>query len=87
MQSIGTCSHLIFLNLKEPDGSGTRARSAGFLWERVVEMMGSSGGSGGVERSGEEVVAGLAGKNGVNSVGLNVGGEDRKRPDVIFLRT
>nr|GEX88613.1 hypothetical protein [Tanacetum cinerariifolium] len=34
------------------------ARGAGFLWERVVEMMGSSRGSGGVVRSEDEVVAG-----------------------------
>nr|GEZ59228.1 hypothetical protein [Tanacetum cinerariifolium] len=27
---------------------------AGFVWERVVEVMGSSGDSGGVVRSGEE---------------------------------
>nr|GEX96795.1 hypothetical protein [Tanacetum cinerariifolium] len=34
-----------------------QARDAGLLWERVAEVMGSSGGSGEVERSGEEVVA------------------------------
>nr|GEX04738.1 hypothetical protein [Tanacetum cinerariifolium] len=36
----------------------------GFLWERVVEVMGSSGGIGGVVRSREEVVAGLVGVQG-----------------------
>nr|GEX23376.1 hypothetical protein [Tanacetum cinerariifolium] len=50
------------------------ARDAGFLWERVGKVMGSSWSSGGVVRSGEEAVAGLARENGVNSVGLNVGG-------------
>nr|GEW38825.1 hypothetical protein [Tanacetum cinerariifolium] len=44
----------------------------GFLWERVWEVMGSSWSNGGVVRSGEEAVVGLAGENGVNSVGLNV---------------
>nr|GEW88570.1 hypothetical protein [Tanacetum cinerariifolium] len=48
-------------------------RGAGFLWERVVEVMGSSGGSGGVVRSGEEVVAGLAGVQGTNKTKLTYG--------------
>nr|GEU58401.1 hypothetical protein [Tanacetum cinerariifolium] len=51
-----------------------RARDAGFLWERVGKVMGSSWSSGGVVRSEEEAVAGLAGENGVKSAGLNVGG-------------
>nr|GEZ98458.1 hypothetical protein [Tanacetum cinerariifolium] len=44
------------------------ARDAEFLWERVGKVMGSSWSSGGVVRSGEEVVAGLAGENGTNWV-------------------
>nr|GEX14931.1 hypothetical protein [Tanacetum cinerariifolium] len=54
-----------------------RARDAGFLWERVVEVMGSSGGSGEVVRSREEVVAGLAGKKGCVQCLFKRGGEDR----------
>nr|GEX75916.1 hypothetical protein [Tanacetum cinerariifolium] len=68
---------LTFLRPKGILGSLTRARGAGFLWERVVEVMGSSWSSGVVVRSGEEVVAGLAGVFGVNSNRLNVGGEDK----------
>nr|GEV10991.1 hypothetical protein [Tanacetum cinerariifolium] len=56
-----------------------RAKDAGFLWEGVGKVMGSSWSSGGVVRSGEEAVAGLVGENGMNSAGLNVG-EDRITP-------
>nr|GFA04691.1 hypothetical protein [Tanacetum cinerariifolium] len=48
-----------------------------FVMGKVEEVMGSSWSSGGVVRSREEVVAGLAGVFGVNSNRLNVGGEDR----------
>nr|GEX63012.1 hypothetical protein [Tanacetum cinerariifolium] len=41
------------------------ARGAGFVWERVVEVMGSSGGSGEVVRSGEEVSGEMAGNRGL----------------------
>nr|GEV80890.1 aminoacyl-tRNA synthetase, class 1a, anticodon-binding [Tanacetum cinerariifolium] len=54
-----------------------RARGVGFVWERVVEVMGSSGGSGEVEISGEEGSGEMAGKSGMNNNCLNVGGEDR----------
>nr|GEW55885.1 hypothetical protein [Tanacetum cinerariifolium] len=47
--------------------------------------MGSSWSSGGVVRSGEEAVVGLAGENGVNSAGLNVGGRQESPLNVIWL--
>nr|GFA87607.1 hypothetical protein [Tanacetum cinerariifolium] len=56
------------------------ARGVGFVWERVVEVMGSSGGSGEVERSREEGSGEMARKTGMNSDYLNVGGEDRDVP-------
>nr|GEZ05872.1 reverse transcriptase domain-containing protein [Tanacetum cinerariifolium] len=59
---------------------GEQARGVGFVWERVVEVMGSSGGSGEVERSGEEGSGEMAGKTGMNSNCLNVGGKDRRTP-------
>nr|GEZ74612.1 hypothetical protein [Tanacetum cinerariifolium] len=52
------------------------ARGDGFLWERVVEMMGSSGSSGGVVRNRDEVLQ-VGEKTGINSECLNVGEEDR----------
>nr|GEU47720.1 retrotransposon protein, putative, unclassified [Tanacetum cinerariifolium] len=45
-----------------------RARGAGFVWERVVEVMGSSGGSGGVVRSEEEGSCRFDGKEGMCTV-------------------
>nr|GFA68464.1 hypothetical protein [Tanacetum cinerariifolium]GFB53961.1 hypothetical protein [Tanacetum cinerariifolium] len=39
-------------------------KGAGFLWERVGRVMGSSGNGGEVERSGEEGKVKLAGKLG-----------------------
>nr|GEX14226.1 hypothetical protein [Tanacetum cinerariifolium] len=51
-------------------------KGAGFLWERVWEVMGSSWSSGGVVRSGEEVVAGLAGERGCVQCMFKRGEED-----------
>nr|GEU62565.1 hypothetical protein [Tanacetum cinerariifolium] len=59
--------------LTENKDENWAGQGAGFLWE----VMGSSWSSGGVVRSEEEVVAGLAGERGLYSVCLNVGGEDR----------
>nr|GEV65860.1 hypothetical protein [Tanacetum cinerariifolium] len=50
---------------------------AGLVWERVVEVMGSSGGSGEVVRSWGDGSYRLAGKTGMNSNCLNVRGEGR----------
>nr|GEV99421.1 hypothetical protein [Tanacetum cinerariifolium] len=51
------------------------ARGAGFVWERVVEVMGSSGGSGGVVRSGEEGSCRFGGKDGMCTVFFKRGGK------------
>nr|GEV38569.1 hypothetical protein [Tanacetum cinerariifolium] len=42
------------LSLKNDMPLRDKARGAGFVWERVVEVMGSSGDSGEVVRSGEK---------------------------------
>nr|GEX54329.1 hypothetical protein [Tanacetum cinerariifolium] len=68
--SLSTDKALLNTSINQNTGKG-----AGFLWERVGKVMGSSWSSGEVVRSGEKAVAGLA-RVGMNSNHLKRGGEE-----------